>query len=95
MYVYYVRNRIKMKAECVQDRVSPFNFSLTLLLLFNSFFGGFGGFHFGSTDHSHGRREIPRGADINMDLFVSLEELYNGNFVEVRACNMLQLIFTL
>ncbi|KAH8018854.1 hypothetical protein HPB51_012808 [Rhipicephalus microplus] len=29
------------------------------------------------------QREIPRGADVVMDLWVTLEELYQGNFVEV------------
>lgn len=28
-------------------------------------------------------REIPRGGDVVMDLEVTLEELYTGNFVEV------------
>lgn len=48
---------------------------------FSSFFGGFG-FHFEGAQHSH-QREVPRGSDINMDLEVTLEELYNGNFIEV------------
>ncbi|CAG0923262.1 unnamed protein product [Notodromas monacha] len=50
---------------------------------FSSFFGhDFGGFGFDF--HGQGReREVPRGADIVMDLWVSLEELYAGNFVEV------------
>ncbi|XP_064597830.1 dnaJ homolog shv-like [Liolophura sinensis] len=47
---------------------------------FSSFFGdfsfGFGGF--GGRD-----QEVPRGGDVIMELEVSLEELYNGNFVEV------------
>ena len=47
----------------------------------HSFFGGFG-FHFDGAQHSH-EREIPRGSDIVMDLEVTLEELYNGNFIEV------------
>ncbi|XP_020626187.1 dnaJ homolog subfamily B member 11-like [Orbicella faveolata] len=47
---------------------------------FSSFFGGFG-FNFES-GHSH-HREVPRGSDIQMDLEVTLEELYNGNFIEV------------
>ncbi|KAF8787195.1 DnaJ shv like protein [Argiope bruennichi] len=47
---------------------------------FASFFGDFGFFTGGSRS---GQREIPRGADIIMDLWVSLEELYTGNFVEV------------
>ena len=45
-----------------------------------SFFGGFG-FHF-EGQHSN-QREVPRGSDIQMDLEVTLEELYNGNFIEV------------
>ncbi|XP_077997266.1 dnaJ homolog subfamily B member 11-like [Glandiceps talaboti] len=51
---------------------------------FSSFFGdfGFGGFHFSSGGHGH-RDDIPRGADIEMTLEVSLEELYTGDFVEV------------
>ena len=46
-----------------------------------SFFGGFG-FHFEGAQHSH-QREVPKGSDIQMDLEVTLEELYNGNFIEV------------
>lgn len=53
----------------------------SLALLLFSFFGGFG-FHFEGAQHSH-QREVPRGSDINMDLEVTLEELYNGNFIEV------------
>ena len=49
---------------------------------FSSFFGDFGfGFNFGG--QGHGEREVQRGADVAMDLWVSLEELYAGNFVEV------------
>lgn len=47
---------------------------------FASFFGDFG-FHF---DESPGQKEIPKGGTINLDLHVSLEELYNGNFVQVQ-----------
>ena len=47
---------------------------------FSSFFGDFG-FHFGNSGSRH---ETRRGANIVMDLYVSLEELYNGNFVEVK-----------
>lgn len=47
---------------------------------FASFFGDFG-FSFGNEDR--GPRDTPRGGTITMDLFVSLEELYNGNFIEV------------
>ena len=46
-----------------------------------SFFGGFG-FHFEGSQRG-GEREVPRGSDIHMDLHVTLEELYSGNFVEV------------
>lgn len=45
-----------------------------------SFFGDFGFFGEGSRNE---QREIPRGADVVMDLWVTLEELYAGNFVEV------------
>lgn len=46
---------------------------------FASFFGDFG-FHFGGEPQ---HQETPRGADVIMELTVSLEELYNGNFIEV------------
>lgn len=45
---------------------------------FTTFFGDF--FSGGSRQES---REIPRGADLVIDLWVTLEELYSGNFVEV------------
>lgn len=48
---------------------------------FQSFFGDFG-FGFGGQERN---KEVLRGADIVMDLFVTLEELYSGNFVEVRS----------
>ncbi|GFO20842.1 Dnaj-like protein subfamily b member 11 [Plakobranchus ocellatus] len=47
---------------------------------FSSFFGDFG-FGFGNMREQD--REIPRGGDVVMSLDVTLEELYNGNFVEV------------
>ncbi|KAL1124313.1 hypothetical protein AAG570_002081, partial [Ranatra chinensis] len=47
---------------------------------FATFFGDFG-FHFGG--EGNGRHETPKGATIVMDLWVSLEELYSGNFVEI------------
>lgn len=50
---------------------------------FASFFGDFG-FSFGNDDR--GPRDTPKGGTITMDLFVTLEELYNGNFIEV--CNL-------
>lgn len=49
---------------------------------FASFFGDFG-FHFGGQNEQN---ETPKGATIVMDLWVTLEELYNGNFVEVCMC---------
>ncbi|XP_072034987.1 dnaJ homolog subfamily B member 11-like [Amphiura filiformis] len=68
---------------------------------FSSFFGDF---HFGFGGGGHNRDpEIPRGDDITMDLEVTLEELYSGEFVEmvrfkpvareapgVRRCNCRQ-----
>lgn len=51
---------------------------------FASFFGDFG-FGFGG-DHER-TKEVQKGADIVMDLFVTLEELYSGNFVEVTKRN--------
>ncbi|XP_031567043.1 dnaJ homolog subfamily B member 11-like [Actinia tenebrosa] len=51
---------------------------------FSSFFGGFG-FHFEGAEHSH-RKEIPHGSTLIVDLEVTLEELYNGNFIEVLRC---------
>lgn len=47
---------------------------------FASFFGDFG-FHFGGGEQNH---ETPKGADIVMNLYVTLEEIYLGNFIEVR-----------
>lgn len=50
---------------------------------FASFFGDFGFDFFGNGNQRGGEREVPKGADIVMDLWVSLEELYVGNFVEL------------
>ncbi|XP_063412198.1 dnaJ homolog subfamily B member 11-like [Mytilus edulis] len=48
---------------------------------FSSFFGGFDfGFGFGGQEKD---REIPKGGDVTMNLDVTLEELYNGNFIEI------------
>ncbi|CAD7085823.1 unnamed protein product [Hermetia illucens] len=47
---------------------------------FSSFFGDFG-FHFGGNDGGH--HDTPRGGNIVMNLHVTLEELYTGNFVEI------------
>lgn len=59
-----------LKKDGMMDSTDPFA----------SFFGDFG-FHFGS-DNSHSH-DTPRGANIVIDLYVTLEELYSGNFVEV------------
>ena len=51
---------------------------------FESFFGDFGfGFGFEGSNSRGGERETPKGSDVVMDLWVSLEELYSGNFVEL------------
>jgi DnaJ-class molecular chaperone len=50
-----------------------------LIVLF-SFFGDF--FHFGGS-RDEGHNQVPRGGDLVMDLYVTLEEVYNGNFIEV------------
>lgn len=47
---------------------------------FASFFGDFG-FNFGGDDRRP--RDTPKGGTIVMDLYVTLEELYTGHFVEV------------
>lgn len=46
-----------------------------------SFFGDF--FHFGGNSGGHDQH-VPRGGDVVLDLPVTLEEVYNGNFIEVR-----------
>jgi len=46
---------------------------------FASFFGDFG-FNFGGQDQRH---EVLKGANVVMDLYASLEEMYTGNFVEI------------
>ncbi|XP_028447417.1 dnaJ homolog subfamily B member 11 isoform X2 [Perca flavescens] len=48
--------------------------------IFSSFFGDFG-FMFGGNRQQQDRN-IPRGNDITLDLEVTLEEVYSGNFVE-------------
>lgn len=53
--------------------------------LIHSFFGDFG-FMFGGTPRQQDRN-IPRGSDIIVDLEVTLEEVYAGNFVEVSSNN--------
>lgn len=61
--------------DCVKDGVGQHD-------PFSDFFGGFGGFGFG---FGGGRQnpETPRGDDVLLNIFVTLEELYSGNFVEL------------
>lgn len=47
---------------------------------FASFFGDFG-FNFGGQEQRH---EVHKGANIVIDIYASLEEMYTGNFVEVK-----------
>ena len=51
------------------------------LFLGFSFFGDFSFFGGGGRNNE---QEIPKGGDITVDLDVTLEELYTGNFVEVK-----------
>lgn len=55
--------------------------------VFSQFFGGFGGggfhFNFGGGGQQGGKPETPRGADVVIDLEATLEEMYEGEFVEV------------
>lgn len=60
-----------LKKEGMMDQSDPFA----------SFFGDFG-FNFEGGQGGQGR-DTPKGANIVMDLQVTLEELYTGNFVEV------------
>jgi len=48
---------------------------------FTSFFGDIN-FHFGG--ESSQQHQTPRGSNVVMDLYVTLEELYSGNFIEVK-----------
>jgi len=53
---------------------------------FSSFFGGgspFDDFFGFGGGQQGGEREIPKGANIDIDIWVTLEELYVGNFVEL------------
>ena len=57
---------------------------LSVIYLFSgfSFFGDFSFFGGGGRNNE---QEIPKGGDITVDLDVTLEELYTGNFVEVNV----------
>ena len=71
------------------DIASVFTIRLHCYFPCRSFFDGFGGFRFnfgGGGDGGH--REVPRGGTIHMDMEVSLEDLYKGNFIEVREEEM-------
>ncbi|XP_022902260.2 dnaJ homolog shv [Onthophagus taurus] len=46
---------------------------------FASFFGDFG-FHFGGNEQQN---ETPRGANVVIDVMVTLEDLYSGTFIEI------------
>ena len=57
---------------------------ITCVALYPSIYSFFGDFHFGGFGGGHHRDpEIPRGDDITIDMEVTLEELYTGEFVEV------------
>jgi DnaJ family protein B protein 11 len=60
--------------DCVKDGIGHSD-------PFGDFFGGFGGFGF--QPFGNNNPETPRGDDVIFDIFVSLEELYSGNFVEL------------
>lgn len=50
---------------------------------FASFFGDFD--FFGTGEQRNQQQQTPKGFNIVIDLHVTLEELYSGNFVEVKA----------
>uniref|UniRef100_A0AC35U280 J domain-containing protein n=1 Tax=Rhabditophanes sp. KR3021 TaxID=114890 RepID=A0AC35U280_9BILA len=47
---------------------------------FSSFFGDF----FGGNGNDGDEGNVPKGADVNVDLWVTLDEVYNGNFVSIQ-----------
>lgn len=51
--------------------------------MFSSMFGGGGGFFNFGGNQGQRERQVPRGADVNMGLDVTLEDLYNGVTLEV------------
>ncbi|XP_076749714.1 dnaJ heat shock protein family member shriveled [Xylocopa sonorina] len=59
-----------LKKDGMMNNVDPFA----------SFFGDFG-FHFGG--ESHNQHETLKGSNVVVDLAVTLEELYSGNFIEI------------
>lgn len=50
------------------------------MFVYFSFFGDFSFFGGGGRQEN----ERPRGGDVEMDLEVTLEEMYSGNFIEVK-----------
>ena len=62
-------------------------------ILFSFFGGDFMGDFFGNGGGRGGERDVARGADIVMELWVTLEELYVGNFVEVGVYYLVLHIF--
>lgn len=58
---------------------------------FASFFGDFS-FHFGG--ESQHAQETRRGSHVVMDLYVTLEELYSGNFIEVKFYKYYNILFS-
>ena len=74
--------RLTMKILKQKHKLQPCHAKSENLFLFPlSFFGDFG-FMFGGNRQQQDRN-IPRGNDIILDLEVTLEEVYSGNFVEV------------
>lgn len=72
-----------MATLCVVSLFSWYLYCISICISHShfSFFGGFG-FKFGTTGNERSR-DIPKGGTIVMTLEVSLEDLYNGNFIEV------------
>jgi len=56
-----------------------------------SFFGDF--FSFGGGSRDDGHNHVPRSGDLIMDLYVTLEEVYNGNFIEVKKYLIIKFFF--
>lgn len=69
MYYVFVLECVKKEGMFDNNGMDPFA----------SFFGDFG-FGFGGQEQ---RQEVHKGANIVIDLYTSLEEMYTGNFVEV------------
>lgn len=73
----------------VSFKINSLFIFIMFFVAFSSFFGGFG-FNFGGGGNRRGGQgEVPKGGNIVMDLEVTLEELYTGDFVEVGSLVML------